>query len=184
MAKPVTKLDFLSSLENYIQNHNKLVAEVFQPLNSEQLNWRSGQKEWNIAQCFDHLNLTHEYYAPKIEVALTNPNSVDPQQDLYKPSFWGRIYMYFAFNPKLSFPTAQEITPQSEFDHSVLATYLVKQAQLSEILNQVDKIDLSRTPVPLEKGIKFNLGDCLKVLVYHDDLHIEQAKGILAALPP
>jgi hypothetical protein len=183
MVKPVTKLDFLSDLENYIQNHNKLVADVFKPLNREQLNWQPGRKEWSIAQFFDHLNLTHEYYAPKTKTALTNPNTADPQRDLYKPSLWGRIYMYFAFNLKLSFPTAKEITPQSEFDHSVLDIYLKKQAQLSEILDHVDKIDLSRTPVPLEKGIKFNLGDCLKVLVYHDDLHIEQAKGIHAALP-
>ena len=64
----------------------------------------------------------------------------------------------------------------------VLEVYLAKQDGLLEILEQVDQIDLTRTPVPLEKGIKFNLGDCLKVLVYHDDLHIKQAKGVLAAM--
>ena len=182
MAKPVTKFDFLNDLETHIQRHNKVVAEVFQPLDSDQLNWRYVRKEWNIAQCFDHLNLTHEYYAPKIEASLAISKPADSQQDLYKPSFWGRIYMYFAFNPKFSFPTAEEITPQSESDLLVLDIYLEMQEALVEILNQVEKIDLRRTPVPLEKGINFNLGDCLKVLVHHDDLHIEQAIGILAAM--
>ena len=182
MSKLVKKLDFLADLEAHIQRHNKVVAEVFQPLDSDQMNWRSVRKEWNIAQCFDHLNLTHDYYVPKIESSLAIPKPADSLQGLYKPSFWGRIYMYFAFNPKYSFPTAEQITPQSESDLSVLDIYLAKQEALVEILNQVEKIDLRRTLVPLEKGIKFNLGDCLKVLVYHDDLHIEQAIGILAAM--
>ena len=44
------------------------------------------------------------------------------------------------------------------FDHAVLDIYLMKQDGLSEILDQVGEIDLGRTPVTLEKGIKFNLG--------------------------
>jgi hypothetical protein len=182
MTKTLTKFDLLSDLRDRIQEHHETVAELFQPLDAGKLNWQDSNKEWSIIQCFDHLNLTHEYYSPKIEGALSNPKPADPHQDLYKPSLWGRIYMYFAFNPKYSFPTAEEITPQSESNHTVLDVYLAKQDGLLEILEQVDQIDLNRTPVPLEKGIKFNLGDCLKVLVYHDDLHIEQAKGVLVAM--
>lgn len=182
MTKTLTKPELLSDLRDRIQEHCETVTDVFQSLDVGQLNWLASRKEWSVLQCFDHLNLTHEYYQPKIAAALSNPKSADSHQDLYKPSFWGRIYMYFAFNPKFSFPTAEEITPQSESDHPVLDIYLAKQDGLLEILDQVDKIDLRRTPVPLEKGIKFNLGDCLKVLVYHDDLHIEQAKGVLAAM--
>ena len=184
MKKTLTKSELLSDLRDRIQEHHETVAEVFQPLDAGKLNCQDNRKEWSIIQCFDHLNLTHEYYLPKIEGVLSNLKPADPHQDIYKPSFWGRIYMYFAFNPKYSFPTAEEITPQSESDRAVLDIYLMKQDGLSEILDQVGEIDLGRTPVTLEKGIKFNLGDCLKVLVYHDDLHIEQAKGILAAMQP
>ena len=182
MANPLTKLDFLTDLKTHIHKHNKVVAEVFKPLDDEQLNWRSNRKEWNILQCFDHLNLTHEYYAPKIAGALSEPKPTISSQDLYKPSFWGWIYMNFAFNPKYSFPTIKEITPQAGASHEVLDVYLTKQVTLVNILEQVGEIDLRRTPVPLEKGIKFNLGDCLKVLVYHDNLHFEQAKGIIVAM--
>ena len=184
MAKPVKKTEFLTDLKTNIHKHSKVVSDVFAPLEEAQLNWRPDPKEWNALQCFDHLNLTHEYYLPKIKQALSNPKIAVPGQDIYKPSFWGRIYMYFAFNPKYSFPTAEAITPQATASHEVLDIYLAKQETLVEMLEQVGEIDLRRTPVPLEKGIKFNLGDCLKVLVYHDDLHIEQAKGILAAMQP
>jgi hypothetical protein len=182
MATTLTKSEFLSDLNKYIQEHCETVTDVFQPLDERQLNWQDNRKDWSILQCFDHLNLTFAYYLSRIELALSNPKPAVPDHDLYTASLWGRIYMYFAFNPKLSFPTAKEITPQSKFDRAVLETYLANQDQLSDILGQVERIDLSRTPVPLEKGVKFNLGDCLKVLVYHDDLHIKQAKGVLSAL--
>lgn len=182
MTKTLTMSDLISDLRDRIQEHQETVADVFQTLDTGKLNWQVSRKDWSITQCFDHLNLTHDYYLPKIEGALSNPKPADSHQNLYKPSLWGRIYMYFAFNPKYSFPTTEEITPQSEPNHTVLQVYLAKQDGLLEIIEQVDQIDLTRTPVPLEKGIKFNLGDCLKVLVYHDDLHFEQAKGVLAAM--
>lgn len=90
--------------------------------------------------------------------------------------------MYFALNPRYSFPTAEAITPEPTASREVLAVYLTKQTSLLEILDQVDHVDLSKTPIPIEKGVKFNLGDCLKVLVYHDALHIGQARGVLAVL--
>jgi hypothetical protein len=34
----------------------------------------------------------------------------------------------------------------------------------------------------MQSGVKFNRGDCLKVLAYHDDLHIGQAKSVLTAI--
>jgi hypothetical protein len=63
-------------------------------------------------------------------------------------------------------------------------TYLRRQDALCAILDQVGPVDLSRTSVPLEKGIRFNLGDCLKILVYHDGLHIDQARRVLEAYQP
>ena len=30
------------------------------------------------------------------------------------------------------------------------------------------------------RGVQFNLGDCLKILAYHDALHIGQAQRVLA----
>jgi hypothetical protein len=182
MANPLPKSAFLTDLKTRIEQHCETVVTVFQPLEDQQLNWRPDRKEWNISQCFDHLNLTHEYYTPRIKSALDKPSPVSPAKDSYKPSFWGRIYMYFALNPRYSFPTAEAITPETAASREVLAVYLTKQTSLLEILGQVDHVDLSQTPIPIEKGVKFNLGDCLKVLVYHDALHIGQAQGVLAAL--
>jgi hypothetical protein len=181
MAKPLSKPDFLADLRARIGRHCETVTATFQPLDETQLLWRPDPREWNVLQCFDHLNLTHDYYMPRMDAALRSPEAAGRGQDVYRPSFWGRIYMFFSFNPRFSFPTAAEITPGTELSRDVLQVYLAKQAALLQVLDRVNDVDLRRTRIPIDKGIRFNLGDCLKILVYHDRLHIGQARGVLAA---
>jgi hypothetical protein len=177
----ITKQNLFADLRNRIEEHVETVTAVFQPQYDEHLNWQPDPKEWNILQCFDHLNLTHAYYRPKIELALQNPVPAKPDGDVYKPSFFGRIYMHFAFNPKYSFGTAEEITPETAVTRQVLDVYLTKQTELLHTLDQCADVDLRHTPIPIATGVKFNLGDVLKVLVYHDELHFGQARGVLEA---
>ena len=182
MAQTVTKQDFLFDLRNKIKEHCETVTAVYRPLTLEQLTTQPDPKEWSILQCFDHLNLTHDYYEPKIQAGLANPTPKDPTDDAYKPSFWGRIYMHFAFNPKYSFSVADEMAPQTAVSRDALAIYLNKQDHLLQTLTQVADVHLAKTKIPISTGVNFNLGDCLKILVYHDSLHFLQAKGILEDL--
>lgn len=184
MADPITKPEFLVDLQARIDRHRHLVTGTFQPLDDATLAWQPNPREWNILQCFEHNVQTHDYYTPKITRALQSPARSSGAGDSVQPSFWGRIYMHFAFNPRYSFPTAAVITPSKGLERTILDTYLRRQDALSAILDQVGPIDLSRTPVPLEKGIRFNLGDCLKILVYHDGLHVDQAQRVLEVCPP
>jgi hypothetical protein len=181
MAKAQVKSTFLADLKTRIHQHQTAVTTSYQPLDPALLEWQPLPKEWNILQCFDHLNLTHDYYQSRIEQALQSPIPVSGEVDRYKTSFWGGIYMHFAFNPNYSFPTAAEISPTNRPQPNVLDNYLDKQQMLLKFLAQVGSVDLTKTPIPIEKGVKFNLGDCLKILVYHDDLHFGQAQKILAA---
>ncbi len=152
---------------------------MFQPLPPAQLQWQPAENEWNILQCFAHLNLTHDYYTPKIETALSAARPA-PVPDRYGPSFWGRIYMYFAFNPRYSFSTAKEMMPDTAVDPTVFSTYLAKQEMLLDYLERSADLNL-KTNVPIATAVNFNLGDCLKILAYHDALHIDQANRVLAA---
>lgn len=177
------KPDFLADLRGRIHEHAEQVTSVFLELDDAQLAWQPKPDEWNVLQCFDHLNLTHDYYAPKIEEGLAQRRPANPAGDSYAPSFWGRIYMHFSFNPKYSFPTAPAITPAGErLGRDVLHHYLAKQRELLATLDAVADIDLRGTTVPIEKFVRFNLGDCLKILVYHDRLHIGQAERVLQAM--
>jgi hypothetical protein len=184
MAQPISKSDFLADLRTRSDQHRRLVTDTFQPLDDATLAWQPDPREWNILQCFEHNVQTHDYYAPKIAWALQSPSRSQGADEIVQPSFWGRIYMHFAFNPRYSFPTTAAITPHKDLDRAILDMYLRKQDDLSAMLDQAEPVDLSRTAVPLEKGIRFNLGDCLKILVYHDGLHIDQAQRVLEAYQP
>jgi hypothetical protein len=90
--------------------------------------------------------------------------------------------LHFAFNPKYSFAAQGEMVPETAVSRQVLEIYLNKQTELLHTLDQCKEIDLRYTSVPISTGVKFNLGDVLKVLVYHDELHFGQARSILSNL--
>lgn len=174
------KHDFLADLRQRIREHATQVQSVYLELDDAQLARPPGPGEWSILQCFDHLNLTHDYYAPKIAGGLAQQRPANREKDTYRPSFWGRIYMHFSFNPRYSFPTAPEITPGAgELNRDVLHRYLAKQQELLATLETSAPLDVTGTAIPIEKFVRFNLGDCLKILVYHDRLHIGQADRVL-----
>ena len=183
MAKPIAKAVFIAELQAQISENQTAVQQTFQPLSPTLLSQRPQPAEWSVLECVDHLNLTHEYYWPRVEQAIAEPVlAVAAANDAYKPSFWGRIYMHFAFNPKYSFPTADEITPSTAPTAVVLDLYLAKQVALLQLLADIQLFDWRKTAVSIERGIKFNLGDCLRILVYHDRLHLGQARRALAGL--
>ena len=171
---------FLADLRSTIHAHQADVESVFQPVYEAALAWRPAPKEWSILLCFDHLNQTHAYYRAKIARALTDPVQIVGDTDNYRASFWGRIYMFFALNPRWSFPTPEALLPSAAPQRIALDDYLARQQTLLDLFKTLDTVDLTRTLVPIEKNISFNLGDCLKILVYHDSLHIRQAHNVLA----
>jgi hypothetical protein len=179
---PTDRTAFLNDLLARIQEHSSRVAATFSELDEAELAWRPAPREWSVLECFEHLVLTFDYYRPRLAAALAAPVRTPPDGGPYSPSGWGRFYMYFALNPRYSFPTAGAITPTSTADRSVFAAYLARQAELVEMIKGLDGIDLTRTRIPIEKGVQFNLGDVLKILVYHDEVHFLQAQRVLAAL--
>lgn len=182
MNKTVTKRIFLADLHQQIATNCETVVNTFSPLSDQELGWQpasGGKVEWSILQCFDHLNLTHDYYMEKLRDRLVNAPRA-PKDDFYKASFWGGIYLYFSLNPKFSFPSPEPITPVAQPQRQVLSQYLAHQETLLQWLEDVASSDLVKTMVPIEKFVRFNLGDCLKILVYHDALHIGQAQRVYA----
>lgn len=173
-----TKSDFFADLRTKIRDHQSDVVTVFQPLDDTALTWRPNAKEWSVLICFDHLLQTYGYYQPKIERALLAPQKENGGG--YRSSFWGSIYLFFALNPRWSFPTPNALMPSATPERAVFARYLAKEQRVLDLLQSLDGVDVTRTRIPIEKGITFNLGDCLRFLVYHDSLHIRQAHEVLA----
>ena len=171
-----------------IHAHQADVTGVFQPLDDPTLTQRPSPQAWSILLCFDHLNQTHAYYNAKLARAVAAPAQVsDPNKvsdtDSYRTSFWGNIYMFFALNPRWSFPVAEELAPSEAPTRHALDEYVNNQQALLALLKRLDTVDLTRTRIPIARNVNFNVGDCLKILVYHDALHIRQAHDVLAGVP-
>ena len=177
-----TKQAFFADLRARIAQHQAAVDTAFVPLSDAQLAWQPAANEWSVLQCLDHLNQTHRYYQAKIGRALTDPVPVTGD-DSYRPSGWGGVYMAFALNPRFSFPVPDAIAPGAlaGLTRETLTRYLAAQDDLLRTLDACAGVDLRATRIPIEKSVRFNLGDCLRILVYHDALHMRQARGVLAA---
>lgn len=181
MTAMIAKNRFLAGLRRGVREHCAWVTTTLAALDVAQLRWQPSTRDWSILHCFEHMNLTHDYYRPKIQQALAQP--VTDQTDYtYTPSFWGRMYMHFAFNPRYSFAAPAGTVPSAP-QRAVLADCLAHQGRLVGMLHAADKVDLRRTRVPISPGVAFNFGDCLRVLVQHDELHVAQARRVLEQQP-
>jgi hypothetical protein len=183
MAQPIVKPALFDDLRTRISAHQSTVMALFAPLAGDQLAWKPSPKEWSILQCFDHLDLTHAFYAARLDRAVVQPAPARPADDAYRPSFWGGIYLAVAFNPRFSFPAPGPSVPRAELGPDVLERFLARQQTLLDRIAHAAGSDLSRTRVPLGAGVHFNLGDCFIALVHHDRLHLNQALDVRARLP-
>ena len=178
----VTQRALLATLVEVAEQQVATVRSEFEPLRADDLYWHPSAKDWNILQCFDHLNETHTYYARRIQAAERQLLPVTGVDAPYNPSFWGRIYMNFAFNPRLSFPARGEIAPGTDLSPAVLGAWQDHQATLTTWFQDGAQTDLSATRIPIEGRVAFNLGDVLSILIRHNALHIGQAQRVLAQL--
>ena len=180
MPRSVHRAAFLDDLRARVERHGEILRREFLPRSEEALMQVPAPGSWSVSQCFDHLVATHAYYRPKIEEALEGEGEGEASaSDDYRPSFWGRIYMFFALDSRWSFKVAAEMAPEAAPGPEALEAYQERLESLALLLESLGEVGLSETRVPIERGVAFNLGDCLRVLVYHDALHFKQARKAL-----
>ena len=57
----MTQRVLLAGLQEEAGRQIDLVRSEFAVLGADELHWHPSPKDWNILQCFDHLNETHSY---------------------------------------------------------------------------------------------------------------------------
>lgn len=184
MAKTIPKSDLFASLREEIAAHRAELQEDLAPRADEELAWRPSPGEWSVLECLDHLVSTHAYYEPLLDAAAADaaPARGEGDADGYAPSFLGGIYLWFQ-KPRFRFPAPSDLAPRPDLDRGTLQAYGACLDRLEARLQAFASADLRATRVPLEMGVRFNLGDVLRFLVIHDELHLDQARRVLAAIP-
>lgn len=168
-------------IERTRQNINR--AELLRTKTDNGLNYKSDTQSWSVLESLEHLNLYGRFYLP--EIAKQINQSQYPKETDFKSGLLGN---YFANSllPKEKLNkmnTFKSMNPlNSKLDRSVIDNFLDQQIQMLELLDKARNISLNKTKtgISISRFIKLKLGDTFRVVIYHNQRHIEQAERALA----
>ncbi len=178
---PRSTKDLLDALTKRTEE-NLRIAETFLALPTETLHLRPRPDAWNALECLGHLNYYSAYYLPEIRKQITSTKHKG-SQPTFTSSWLGnkfsagmkpgekmrKINTPKGANPK-NFP--HPVTPEA------LPHFIAYQKETLELLQLAAEVDLTRTKTgtSLSALIRLRLGDTLRVVIYHNWRHIEQAQ--------
>lgn len=159
-------------------------VEALQALPDDVLQWKPSPDRWSVAECIEHLNIANRHYVP--EIARRIAAAPAAEVDSYKTAFVGN---YFATamhpdriskrvkTPKMFNPASSTVDAEAAFE-----THLDHSRQIVDLLAQARQHDLGRIRITSALGniLRFRLGDALRLVVYHNQRHLLQARNVLA----
>lgn len=177
----IPSLELLGDLTSRTRQHISMADEL-QKRSYQDLSYRPKAGSWNALECIEHLNLYGDFYLPEIQKQIRE--SDHPPKEQFKSGFLGN---YFAesmlpkekLNKMKTFRDKDPI--DKDLDPKVISEFLRQQEQLLELLRAAEKVDLGKTKVPtsISKFIRLKLGDAFRVVIYHNQRHLEQAQAAL-----
>jgi hypothetical protein len=172
---------------NLLREANAVTSESeieFGQLSAEQLNWKPSEAEWSIGQCFDHLITTNLAMFPQIDDVIRGEKRQTFWENLpVVPGLWGKFIISRARPETVAKSKAPRVfePSQSAIGGDIVARFVEHQATFAEKLGATARIELSETRVtsPVAKFVTYSLLDALRILVFHERRHFNQAKRVL-----
>ncbi len=173
--------DLISELETYTKSHLEK-AENFKMRSLEELSKKSSPEKWNVLECLEHLNIYGDFYIPEMKRKMENSQLSNSSE--FKTGLLGN---YFA---KMMLPkeklnkmkTMKKTNPISkQLDKNVIDKFILQQHQLLELLETAKGKNLNKikTGISIANWIKLKLGDTFRVVIYHNERHIQQVEKAL-----
>ena len=161
---------------------NLSAAEQFRNMEQETLNYKPAADSWSVLECFAHLNFYGDFYLPEIERRIDA--SKHPAESNFKAGLLGD---YFA---KMMLPgekikrmkTLKSTNPNgSTLSKSTIEKFIQQQKKMEELLNSSRKVSLNKTraSISIAPMLKLKLGDIFRIVIYHNQRHIQQAYRVL-----
>lgn len=166
--------DFLNVTSEVYREAKKLLN-----LSYHQLNWRPSERQWSVGECFEHLIRTNKEYIP--EYQKFSPSGFENKHQNFKHSSVGK-FLYNRMKPenKKRMKTPATFNPiGSDIKETIIKDFL---HQCNEIVELINKIEMPKLTVkirsPFAKYIRYNIGDSLIIMAYHNLRHIKQAERV------
>lgn len=159
-------------------------AEGLSQLSDTTLNWKIAPESWSILECLEHLNYYGDFYIPEIKKQLEN-NKHEASSNF--KSNWLGNYFAKTMLPKgklNKMKTLKSMNPiGSSLDKKVVDKFIQHQHEILNLLDHAKKVNLTKTKtaISISKLIKLRLGDTFRVVIYHNQRHMLQAKNALEA---
>jgi hypothetical protein len=158
--------------------------ETFGALSAAQLNWKPSAGVWSVAQCFEHLIVTNEFFFPLLEKITRGE---------HRGGLWERLSPFSGFFGKMVIKSvasrggrkfkapAKFLPSSSEVDGRVIERFAEHQDELAGRMLATKDLDLGRIVItsPISGFVTYNLLDAYRVVVAHERRHFEQARGVL-----
>jgi len=161
---------------------NLAAARRLQALTPSALHQRPRPDAWNALECLAHLNKYSAYYLPEIRkrMAATKHRS---GTETFTSSWLGNKFAA-SMKPgetmrKISSPgNANPVKHPELVTETALPDFIKSQEETLELLALAAHVDLTKTTTgtSLTNLIRLRLGDTLRVVVYHNWRHVEQAE--------
>lgn len=193
----MTSNDLIEHSLSIAEQNKKIAEQKFLALPSDKLYRKPTPNSWSAAECFQHLLFTNSGYLKHFNEVVSSSQEVNEFNSFnhssilrkesighpFKHSFWGKLILFFV-NPKTkmkSKTTASFNPSNSKVDPDVVKKYLEQHDQLTKTISGMKNLDLKRLSMtsPINIKIKYNLGDAIRILVLHDERHIQQAERVL-----
>lgn len=142
------------------------------------LNQRDTPTEWSALECIEHLNRYSRFYVPEFQKRIEQSGyNAEPNYS----SGWLGNYFAKSMLPREDLnkmKTFSSMNPLgSSLDKKTLHEFLDFQNKILEVLLEAEKVSLSKTKssITIASWIKLQLGDALRVVIYHNQRHLLQA---------
>jgi hypothetical protein len=176
---PLSARDHLSTLAKDAAQVRRSVQELTTGLTPDQLLWRPVPKKWGVADCLEHLMAVGDAYYPRVRSAVQNGDRAGSDHE-YRPRLFGRLFIFSAGpEGRLPVPAMGAFVPPPARPDAP-ARFHEHQEQLLQLLRDAHRADLNRNRItsPLSRFLVLTLGECLEMLVRHQERHLGQARRV------
>lgn len=158
------------------------VEGTFIQLDPQTLMWKPNPSSWSIAECLEHVCLTHAGYLKQLFELPT----VESHQSLspYKPSWAGSLLIKYIRPENKRKITAPRSFRPALSEHNdpkrILQDFLEQSSALIELLSKGGRLDWNmKVNTILGSLARIKAGDALRLIPLHTLRHIQQAHRVL-----
>jgi hypothetical protein len=161
------------------------VRASFGKMSAEQLNWKPSAGRWSVAQCLDHLLTSNQGYLPIIERVRSGQRKTRFLERLpVLPGLAGKLLIKSldpASTRKLKAPKKFE-PAQSNISPGVIDDFVAQQGKVIEGMKSTSHLDPEKIVItsPALSFVAYSLMDAYRVIVVHEQRHLQQAKRVVA----